>query len=79
MIDAVTIRHATDDDRTRVLRLAELDGGPAPRGDVVLAEVEGELRAAVGETDGRAVSDPFHRTADLVELLRVHADLERAA
>jgi hypothetical protein len=79
MIDAVTIRHATDADRGRVLRLAELDGGAAPRGDVVLAEVDGELRAAVGETDGRAVSDPFHRTADLVELLRAHAELERAA
>jgi ketosteroid isomerase-like protein len=79
MIDAVTIRHATEADRGRLLRLAELDGGAAPRGDVVLAEVDGELRAAVGETDGRSVGDPFHHTADLIRLLRTHADLERAA
>jgi hypothetical protein len=38
-----------------------------------------ELRAAVGLLDGQAVSDPFHRTADIIELLRLQARRETLA
>jgi hypothetical protein len=39
--------------------------------------VDGELRVAVGRSDGRAVADPFHLTADLVKLVRARAAQER--
>jgi hypothetical protein len=77
MTEAITIRRATDADRLDVLRLAELDGGAVPRGDVLLAEANGELRAALGVHDGHAVSDPFEFTADTVELLREVVARER--
>ena len=56
--------------------LALLDGGVAPRGDTLLAFVDGDLRVAVG-TDGAVVADPFHLTADIVTLVRARADQER--
>jgi hypothetical protein len=69
MTDTLTIKLATDADGARIQRLAELDGGHAPVGDVLLAEVNGRLLAAVG-MDGTAVADPFERTAQVVGLLR---------
>ena len=35
--------------------------------------MDGELRVAVGRSDGRAVADPFHLTADLVKLVSAQA------
>jgi hypothetical protein len=69
MSDTITIKLSTDADRDRVERLAQLDGGHAPTGEVLLAEVNGRLLAAVG-MDGSAVADPFERTAGVVRLLR---------
>ena len=34
-------------------------------------------RVAVGRSDGAVVADPFHLTADIVELVRARAKLER--
>ena len=51
----------------------------APVGPALLAYVDGELRAAVGLVDGHAVADPFHPTAELVEILRFQARQEVAA
>jgi hypothetical protein len=67
--DNITIKLSTDSDHERIDRLAQLDGGRAPTGDVLLAEVDGRLLAAVG-IDGTAVADPFEPTADVVRLLR---------
>ena len=36
---------------------------------MLIAEVAGELRAAVPLYGGRAIADPFHPTAELVALL----------
>jgi hypothetical protein len=73
MASAITIRHSTEGDRLAILRLAALDDRRAPRGDTLLAFVDGELRAAVG-LDGRAaVADPFHHTDRLVHLLHLAA------
>jgi hypothetical protein len=66
---AVTIRRATAQDAAAVERLAELDSRRAPRGTVLLAEVDHEPWAAISLEDGAVVADPFRRTADLVELL----------
>jgi hypothetical protein len=77
MSEAITIRHSTDGDRPRLLELAELDNRPAPVGDTLVAEVDGELSAAVGIDDGSAVANPFRPTADLVMLLHTRAEQER--
>jgi len=74
----LTIKLATEADRDRIERLAQLDGGRAPVGDVLLAEVSGRLLAAVG-VDGRAVADPFERTADVVRLLQRQVAGDREA
>jgi hypothetical protein len=76
--DEVTIRYAFPDDARALRRLAILDS-QRPRQDVALvAEVGGELRAALTE-DGSAIADPFHHTTDLVLLLRERARQLEAA
>jgi hypothetical protein len=70
MTDVITIRQSTESDRVAIERLAQLDDRPAPGGDAVLGFVDGELRAAVSLNGGGSVADPFHPTADLVELLQ---------
>jgi hypothetical protein len=77
MTGAITIRSATDADAAAIRDLALLDGGRAPTGDALLAFVDGQLRVAVARADGAAVADPFHLTADIVELVRARAKLER--
>jgi hypothetical protein len=79
MTEPITITHATEDNSQELWRLAALDDRRAPRGPALLAYVGGELRAAVGIVDGRAVADPFHRTAELVEILKFQAQKEVAA
>jgi hypothetical protein len=69
--DTITIRPASPAEAA-VARLAQLDSAPAPAGEMLAAEVDGELRAAVSLTDGSAIADPFERTVELVELLRAH-------
>ena len=78
MTDAITITHSTGDSED-VWRLALLDDRRAPAGPAPLAYVDGELRAAVGLVDGQAIADPFHPTAELVEMLRFQARQEVAA
>jgi hypothetical protein len=68
--EPLTIRMAVPTDAEALSRLAELDSARAP-GPVpmLLAEVGGELRAAVPLDGGPAIADPFQRTAELVALL----------
>jgi hypothetical protein len=72
----IVIREATAADRGRLSRLAELDSSRAPADPVLIAEVDGELLAAVSMRDWRLVADPWRVTADLVEVLGIHAGLE---
>jgi hypothetical protein len=65
----VTIRPATESDGPALARLAALDTAPVPAGPVLLAESDGQLRAALSLDGGAIVADPFHRTAAIVELL----------
>jgi hypothetical protein len=74
----VTIRVAGAADRDALERLAQLDSREAPTGYVLVAEVSGELRAAVPVTGGEPVADPFHPTAALTSLLRLRARQLRA-
>jgi hypothetical protein len=71
--DAVAVRIATDAD-ARVLRdLALLDSARPLNGPVVVAEVDGTPVAARSLADGRAVADPFVRTAGVLDLLMTYA------
>jgi hypothetical protein len=72
-LPTISIRAATHGDGPTLTRLAALDSAPVPFGPVLLAEIDGSPRAAMSVRDGRVVADPFARTADVVELLRVHA------
>jgi hypothetical protein len=71
--DCVTIRPAHEHDSLALAELAALDSARALAGDVLLAEQDGGVRAAVSLLDGRAIADPFHPTAELVDLLHIRA------
>ena len=75
--NTITIRTAYPDDGAALLRLAALDDARPLAGDVLVAEVDGEIAAAVSAA-GRAIADPFRRTASLVELLHTQADARHA-
>jgi hypothetical protein len=79
MKDPITIRASTDDDRAAILTLAALDSQPAPVGDSLLAFAGTDLRAALPLDDGAPLADPFHPTAEIVDLLRVRAKQMRPA
>lgn len=70
----ILIRPGYADDEHALFRLAALDSaaGPPPF-PVLVAEVDGELSAALSLHDGSAIADPFRPTADIVALLRAHA------
>lgn len=72
-VTRVTLRYASAADRERLRVLAELDSTTAPDGAVLVAEVDGRLRAALPLDGSEPIADPFHRGAELVELLRVRA------
>jgi hypothetical protein len=70
---SVTLRFGFPDDAEAIARLAALDSASAPAQPVLLAEVDGELRAALSLSDGAVVADPFYATLALVELLRARS------
>jgi hypothetical protein len=70
MQDSITIRQARTDDEVALRRLAQLDDSEPLRGDALLGIVDGELQAALSNA-GCVIADPFRRTSELVELLRV--------
>ena len=72
-VTRVTLRRAVEADSERLSRLAELDESPALAGGALVAEVDGRIRAAVALEGGREISDPFHRGAELLGLLRLRA------
>jgi len=77
-LSEITIRPAYADDDSALVRLATLDSAPVPAGPLLLAEVDGELRAALATDSGTVVADPFFRTVDLISLLHKHAAVSHA-
>jgi hypothetical protein len=71
--DAIVIRHASDADACVLFDLAMLDDREPLSGPALIAEVDGVARVALDLHDGSVAADPFARTAQLVELLRLHA------
>ncbi|MEA2404799.1 MAG: hypothetical protein QOE08_1446, partial [Thermoleophilaceae bacterium] len=69
----IIIRPARTDDGYALSRLAALDSSAAPTGRILLAEVDGELVAALPVDGGRPIADPFRATTALVALLELRA------
>ncbi|MDA0183756.1 hypothetical protein OJ997_25840 [Solirubrobacter phytolaccae] len=69
----VVIRAARGSDGPALRRLAELDSHEALTGDVLVAEADDQMVAALSVDTGDRVADPFVRTADVVDLLAYRA------
>jgi hypothetical protein len=72
-VSPTSLRTAGTSDQRLIARLAALDSKAAPRGHVLLAEVEGDIPAALELETGTVYANPFRRTAHLVALLELHA------
>jgi hypothetical protein len=66
----ITIRPAYADDDFALLSLAALDSAELPTAPQLVAEVDGQLVAALSLSDGTSIADPFTRTVEILELLR---------
>lgn len=77
IMSLLTIRRATTEDDRALDALAIIDSSLPLSGDVLVAQLDGAVMAAISVTDGRAIADPFRRSADTVEVLRLRARQER--
>jgi len=73
MLNELVLRADRPTDEQALRRLAALDSVRPIKGRALLAEVDGRPIAAIGIDDGKVVADPFERTAEVVELLKVRA------
>jgi hypothetical protein len=71
----LVLRRASAEDEDALARLARLDSAPRPRGDMLVAEVDDVIVAAIPFAGGAAIADPFRPTADVVALLQARAEL----
>jgi len=69
----LSIRPANPSDLAGLRRVAGRDTRPLPEGDLLVAVVGGDVRAALSLCTGETIADPFHPTASLVELLQIRA------
>jgi hypothetical protein len=74
---SVTIRAAHALDRPALRRVAQRDSRPVPEGELLVAEVDGELQAAIALATGEVIADPFRRTVELVRMLALRRSLLR--
>jgi hypothetical protein len=70
---SVLIRAARGSDGPALVDLAALDSARLPEGQLLVAEADGELLAALEPGSGRHIANPFRPTADVVNLLRLSA------
>jgi hypothetical protein len=76
----IVIRPAYADDYQALAHLAALDSAAAvPPRPLVVAEVDGEMRAALSLRDDSRIADPFFPTVGLVTLLEAWAGHDGAA
>jgi hypothetical protein len=69
----VVVRNATSTDDAGLRRLCELEGRGFNGTAVLVAEVEGEIRAALPLDGSQPLGDPFLPTDALIELLKLRA------
>src|SRR4051812_1926389 len=72
-LPGLLVRRATAADAAAIRTLALLDDRRLPEGPYLVAEVAGEMLAAMALPTGTVVADPFRRTADAAEMLRMRA------
>ena len=70
---SVVMRAARGSDGDALARLAALDSKRAPLGDVLVAEVDGVIEAAIQVADGAVFANPFTPTTGLIALLELRA------
>jgi hypothetical protein len=70
----MVLRAERPNDEQVLRRLAALDSARPLKGRALVAEVDGRAIAAIDVADGRIVADPFVRTTEAVELLKVRAE-----
>jgi hypothetical protein len=68
--DSISIRTFADSDGQAVRSVAQRDSSVVPAGELLVAEVDGVVRAVLSLDTGEAVADPFVPSAALVDLLR---------
>ena len=71
--ESVLVRRATAGDHPSIRTLALLDSRRIGDGPYLVAEIADEMLAAMSLTTGTIVADPFRRTREAVELLRMRA------
>jgi hypothetical protein len=76
---ALVIRHIGPGDVDALRTLAQLDSSRVPTGETLVAEVGGELWAAISVENLHTVADPFRLTGELVSLLTERARQLRRA
>ena len=69
----ITVRLADYTDARALLDLAALDSAQVPAGDLVVAESDGEIVAAMPLDGGSPIADPFRGTALIVQMLELRA------
>lgn len=69
----VTIRLAGPNDARALEALAQLDSARHLLLPALVAEMDGDLRAALSLADSAVIADPFHPTSELVDLLQIRA------
>jgi len=69
----IIIRAARAEDMAEIARVAGRDTHDLPQAPLLVGMVGDRVRAAISLTDGSFVADPFHRTSELVEMLRIRA------
>jgi hypothetical protein len=76
----ISIHLLGSDDSAALERLAQLAESPLPTGRALVAEVDGELWAALPLSTGKMLVDPFRPSSEVQQLLALRAaQLERDA
>jgi hypothetical protein len=70
----ISIRLAGCGEQAALARLAALAERPVPTGRALVAEVDGELRAALPLPGGSMIVDPFRPSGELRQLLTLRAE-----
>jgi hypothetical protein len=73
MDSTLTLRRAGTGDEAAIARVAALDSCRPPAGVMMIAELDDQVVAAIS-FDGKVVADPFERTADIVQALRLRQE-----
>jgi hypothetical protein len=70
---SISIRAARQGDYTALWSVASLDSALVPAEPLLVAERDDEIVAALSLATGEAIADPFQRTADALDLMRLRA------